>query len=31
VVETRNSAHVGEIVQALAAAGFPTRQLIGRL
>jgi len=30
VVETRNSAHVGEIVQALAAAGFLTRQLIGR-
>jgi threonine dehydratase len=31
VVETRNSAHVGEIVAALAAAGFPTRQLVGRL
>jgi threonine dehydratase len=31
VVETRNSAHVGEIVQALVNAGFPTRQLIGRL
>jgi threonine dehydratase len=31
VVETRNSAHVGEIVEALAAAGFPARQLIGRL
>ncbi len=30
VVETRNSAHVGEIVQALANAGFRTRQVIGR-
>lgn len=27
VVETRNPAHVGEVVSALAAAGFPTRLL----
>ena len=27
VVETRNPAHVGEVVSALATAGFPTRLL----
>ena len=27
VVETRNPVHVGEIVQALGAGGFPTRLL----
>jgi hypothetical protein len=27
VVETRNPRHVGEVVELLIAAGFPTRQL----
>ncbi len=30
VIETRNAAHVGEIVAALEAAGFSTRRLLGR-
>ena len=30
VVETRNAAHVHEIVEALGSAGFRTRQVIGR-